>query len=84
MARPVVGIVGNTSLLNDQYPIHAAGTMNTIAVAQVSGELFCPAIVVQRLEVSAHALAAGKNDQVAGGKWLTLAHKLQVYMTAWQ
>ena len=37
MARPVVGIVGNTSLLNDQYPIHAAGTMNTIAVAQVSG-----------------------------------------------
>ena len=37
MSRPVVGIIGNAGLLNDQYPIHAAGTMNTIAVAQVSG-----------------------------------------------
>jgi putative glutamine amidotransferase len=37
MSRPVVGIIGNAGLLNDQYPIHAAGTMNTNAVAQVSG-----------------------------------------------
>ncbi|MBA97671.1 MAG: gamma-glutamyl-gamma-aminobutyrate hydrolase family protein [Sulfitobacter sp.] len=37
MSRPVVGIVGNTSLMNDQYQVHAAGTMNTIAVAEVSG-----------------------------------------------
>ncbi|HEC70577.1 MAG TPA: gamma-glutamyl-gamma-aminobutyrate hydrolase family protein [Roseobacter sp.] len=37
MSRPIVGIVGNTSLMNDQYQVHAAGTMNTIAVAQVSG-----------------------------------------------
>lgn len=36
MSRPVVGIIGNSGLMNDQYPIHAAGTMNTTAVAQVS------------------------------------------------
>ena len=34
--RPVVGIVGNSHLLNDQYPAQAAGTMNTCAVAQVA------------------------------------------------
>jgi putative glutamine amidotransferase len=35
--RPVIGIIGNSNLLNDQYPIHAAGTMNTDAVAKVCG-----------------------------------------------
>ena len=38
-ARPVVGIIGNSYLINDQYPAHAAGTMNTEAVAQVVGAL---------------------------------------------
>jgi putative glutamine amidotransferase len=37
MARPKVGIIGNTYLLNDQYPAHAGGTMNSEAVAEVSG-----------------------------------------------
>ncbi len=37
MARPVVGIIGNSYLLNDQYPTHAGGTMNSDAVANVSG-----------------------------------------------
>lgn len=36
MGRPVVGIIGNHYLLNDQYPTHAGGTMNSEAVAQVS------------------------------------------------
>lgn len=35
--RPVVGIIGNMSLLNDSYPVHASGTMLSEAVAQVSG-----------------------------------------------
>lgn len=35
MARPVVGIISNTHLLNDQYQVHAGGVMNTEAVAQV-------------------------------------------------
>lgn len=36
MARPVVGIISNSALLNDQYPAHAGGTMNSCAVAHVS------------------------------------------------
>ena len=36
MARPVVGIIGNSYLMNDQYPVHAGGQMNSDAVAFVS------------------------------------------------
>ncbi len=35
--RPVIGIIGNSHLINDQYPAHAGGTMNSEAVAHVSG-----------------------------------------------
>lgn len=35
--RPVVGIIGNMGLMNDTYPVHASGTMNTEAVARVAG-----------------------------------------------
>jgi|TARA_B100001059_G_scaffold119357_1_gene119559 putative glutamine amidotransferase len=34
--RPVVGIISNHYLLNEQYPVHASGTMNGDAVAHVS------------------------------------------------
>ena len=37
MRRPVVGIISNSYLVNDQYPTHAGGTMNSEAVACVSG-----------------------------------------------
>ncbi|MEZ5778404.1 MAG: gamma-glutamyl-gamma-aminobutyrate hydrolase family protein [Paracoccaceae bacterium] len=37
MKRPVVGIIGNMNLINDDYPVHAGGTMNSTAIAQVSG-----------------------------------------------
>ena len=36
MARPIIGIIGNSYLINDQYPTHAGGTMNSEAVAEVS------------------------------------------------
>ena len=36
MARPVVGIIGNQYLINDQYPAHAGGSMNSEAVAKVA------------------------------------------------
>ncbi|MDZ4095797.1 MAG: gamma-glutamyl-gamma-aminobutyrate hydrolase family protein [Paracoccaceae bacterium] len=35
--RPVIGIIGNMNLLNENYPVHAGGTMNSAAVAQVAG-----------------------------------------------
>lgn len=37
MARPVVGIICNHYLLHDEYPVHAGGTMNSEAIAEVSG-----------------------------------------------
>jgi putative glutamine amidotransferase len=37
MGRPVIGIIGNSCLLNDEYPVHAGGVMNSAAVAEVSG-----------------------------------------------
>lgn len=37
--RPVIGIIGNTALIGGDYPAYAGGTMNTAAVAQVSGAM---------------------------------------------
>ncbi|OUD08736.1 gamma-glutamyl-gamma-aminobutyrate hydrolase [Marivivens niveibacter] len=37
MTRPVIGIIGNPAILNENYPTHAGGTMNSCAVANVSG-----------------------------------------------
>ncbi len=36
MARPVVGIIGNHHLINDDYPAHAGGEMNSEAISVVS------------------------------------------------
>ncbi len=36
MTRPVIGIIGNFYTLNDQYPTHAGGTMNSEAISHVS------------------------------------------------
>ncbi|MCX7299172.1 MAG: gamma-glutamyl-gamma-aminobutyrate hydrolase family protein [Rhodobacterales bacterium] len=36
MARPVIGIIGNSHLINDQYLTHAGGHMNSCAVSNVS------------------------------------------------
>lgn len=37
MTRPVIGIISNSHLINDQYATHAGGTMNSFAIATVSG-----------------------------------------------
>lgn len=36
MTRPIVGIIGNSYLVNDEYPTHAGGTMTSLAVAGVA------------------------------------------------
>ena len=35
--RPVVGIIGNSTMLNDRYFVHMGGTMNSEAVSDVAG-----------------------------------------------
>ena len=37
--RPVVGIVGNNYLIDEQYPVHASGQMNCEAIARASGAI---------------------------------------------
>lgn len=37
MSRPVIGIIGNHALLNEEYPVYTGGIMNMEAVAGVSG-----------------------------------------------
>ncbi|CTQ50401.1 gamma-glutamyl-gamma-aminobutyrate hydrolase family protein [Jannaschia donghaensis] len=37
--RPIVGIISNHYMINDQYPAHANGSMNTEAVSHVSGAI---------------------------------------------
>nr|WP_321510560.1 gamma-glutamyl-gamma-aminobutyrate hydrolase family protein [uncultured Celeribacter sp.] len=37
MNRPVVGVIGNTDMLNGDYPAYTGGRMNAEAVAEVSG-----------------------------------------------
>jgi len=39
MSRPVVGILGNGFLINDQYPAHAVGSSSARAVADVAGAM---------------------------------------------
>jgi putative glutamine amidotransferase len=37
MTRPVIGIIGNSYLLDNDYPVHAGGRMNSEAISLVSG-----------------------------------------------
>ena len=39
MSRPLVAIIGNSYMIDDSYPVHATGRMNSEAVARVSGGL---------------------------------------------
>lgn len=36
MTRPVIGIIGNSHAIDDRYPVHAVGRMNSEAVSEVS------------------------------------------------
>jgi putative glutamine amidotransferase len=71
MRRPVIGIIGNSLLINDEYPAHAGGSMNSCAVAQVAGgiPLIVPAdpaviTVAELLEVCDGFLLTGGRPNV--------------------
>ena len=82
MARPVVGIIGNSYLMNDQYPTHAGGTMNSDAVSNVSDciPLLIPAdprfvTVKELLEVCDGFLLTGGRPNVHPEEYGELATK---------
>ncbi|QIE44085.1 gamma-glutamyl-gamma-aminobutyrate hydrolase family protein [Pseudohalocynthiibacter aestuariivivens] len=37
MARPLVGIIGNCYIIDDRFPVHAGGRMNSEAIARAAG-----------------------------------------------
>ena len=39
MARPIIGIIGNSALIGGDYPAHAGGVMNFAAVAEAAGAM---------------------------------------------
>lgn len=39
MRKPVIGIIGNYHLINEEYPIHGAGIMNAEAITHVCGAI---------------------------------------------
>ncbi|MEM8694057.1 MAG: gamma-glutamyl-gamma-aminobutyrate hydrolase family protein [Pseudomonadota bacterium] len=39
MPRPVIGIISNLHVINDEYEVHGGGLINTSAVAEVAGGL---------------------------------------------
>lgn len=39
MSRPVIGIIGNSYLINDEYPAYACGKMNSEAIALAAGAM---------------------------------------------
>ena len=37
MRRPIIGIIGNSYVVENRYPVHAVGRINLDAAAQVAG-----------------------------------------------
>ncbi|MEQ6248389.1 gamma-glutamyl-gamma-aminobutyrate hydrolase family protein [Sulfitobacter sp. HNIBRBA3233] len=68
MRRPVIGIIGNSHLINDQYVVQAAGAMNIKAVAEVAGGL--PLVVPADQEVApiAELMACCDGFLLTGGR----------------
>lgn len=69
--RPVVGVIGNSAVLNESYHVHAGGVMNSSAVAEVAGAmpLLIPAdprfvTVAELLEVCDGFLLTGGRPNV--------------------
>lgn len=76
MTRPIVGIIGNSHLLNDLYPTHAGGVMNSVAVSGVAGclPLIVPAdpryvSVAELLDACDGFLLTGGRPNVFAGEY---------------
>lgn len=66
--RPVIGIISNTAMLNDDYPVHAGGMMNSTAIAEVAGALPLLVPADPRFVRVADLLAACDGFLLTGGR----------------
>ena len=72
--RPVVGIIGNSYLMNNSYPAHSSGTMNTAAVAEVAGAV--PLIIPIAKESTWACSAASSRSSASETRRLRLHQSL--------
>lgn len=68
MRRPVVGIISNNHLINDEYPTHAGGVMTSEAVSEVSGAMPIIVPVDPRLVTVKELMATCDGFLLTGGR----------------
>jgi putative glutamine amidotransferase len=68
MTKPVVGIIGNAHLVNDEYPVQAVGVCNLEAVAEVTGAIPLMVPALPRLAATADLLDACDGFVLTGGR----------------
>jgi putative glutamine amidotransferase len=68
MARPVIGIIGNAHLANDEYPVQAAGVSNIEAVAELTGAIPLIVPALPRVGAIADLVAACAGFVFTGGR----------------
>lgn len=76
MSRPIIGIIGNAHLINDQYPVQAVGVHNIEAVAELTGAipLMVPALprvgaISDLIEACAGFVFTGGRPNVHPSHW---------------
>lgn len=68
MSRPVIGIIGNAHLINDEYPVQAVGVANIEAVADVTGAIPLMVPALPRVGAIADLIHACAGFVFTGGR----------------
>jgi len=66
--RPIVGIITNRHLINDQYEVHASGAINATAVAEVAGAVPLLVPADPKLSAVSELLEACDGFVMTGGR----------------
>lgn len=68
MSRPVIGIIGNSHLINDQYCVQAVGVSNIEAVAELTGAIPLMVPALPRVGAIADLVSACDGFVFTGGR----------------
>jgi putative glutamine amidotransferase len=68
MSKPVVGIIGNAHLINDEYPVQAVGVSNIEAVADLTGAIPLLVPALPRVAAVAELVEACAGFVFTGGR----------------
>lgn len=68
MSRPIIGIIGNAHLLNEEYPVQAVGVSNIEAVADLTGAIPLVVPAVPRVGSISDLIGACDGFVFTGGR----------------